>query len=109
MDRYGSRIDGLWIDENQIAGDQDSLVDYKRLLKTIRQRNPDIVTMQNGGQIYTTDMGGPECVGNWNFGWSECMYNLLNPGGGPDAGGHGAHDGAGSGGEFRGRRSALEH
>ena len=32
IDRYGSRIDGLWIDENQINGDQDSLVDYTRLI-----------------------------------------------------------------------------
>ena len=83
VDRYGSRIDGLWIDENQINGDQDSLVDYKRLLKTIRQRHRDLVTMHNGGQIYTTDMGGPEVVNSWNFGWSESMYNLLNPGYGP--------------------------
>ncbi len=81
--RYGSRIDGLWIDENQINGDQDSLVDYKRLMTTIKEGNPELVTMQNGGQMYTVDMGGPEIVGNWNFGWSESMYNLVNPGSGP--------------------------
>ena len=85
VDRYGPRIDGLWIDENQINGDQDSLVDYTRLMTTIKSRNPDLVTMQNGGQMYTTDMGGPEVVGNWNYGWSECMYNLANPGNGPGA------------------------
>ncbi len=85
IDRYGPRIDGLWIDENQINGDQDSLVDYKRLMNTIKSRNPDIVTMHNGGQMYTADMGGPEVVGNWNYGWSECMYNYVNPGNGPGA------------------------
>jgi autotransporter-associated beta strand protein len=80
IDRYGDRIDGLWIDENQIQANQDSLVDYKRLLRTIRERAPHLVTMQNGGQMYTVDMGGPEVVGSWNFGWSECMYNLVTGG-----------------------------
>jgi autotransporter-associated beta strand protein len=78
IERYGSRIDGLWIDENTLDGTQDSLVDYKRLITTIKQLNPDLVTMQNGGQTYTVDMGGPEVVGSWNFGWSECMYNLIH-------------------------------
>ena len=85
MDRYGPRIDGLWIDENQINGDQDSVVDYKRLMETIKSRNPDMITMNNGGQLYTTDMGGPEVVNSWNYGWSECMYNYVNPGNGPGA------------------------
>lgn len=77
MDRYGSRIDGLWIDENQINADQDSLVDYKRLMATIKERNPDMVTMQNGWQLYTVDTGGNETVGSWNFGQSQAMYNLV--------------------------------
>ena len=83
VDRYGSRIDGLWIDENQINNNQDSLVDYKRLMTTIKEHNPEMVTMQNGAQIYTVDMSGPEVVGTWNYGWSECMYNLATPGNGP--------------------------
>ena len=83
VDRYGPRIDGLWIDENQISSDQDSFVDYTRLITSIKSRNPDLVTMQNGGQLYTADMGGPEVVGSWNYGWSECMYNLASPGTGP--------------------------
>jgi autotransporter-associated beta strand protein len=85
MDRYGPRIDGLWIDENQINGDQDSVVDYKRLMQTIKSRNPDIVTMQNGGQMYTVDLGGPETVNDWNFARWQCMYNFANPGNGPGA------------------------
>ena len=85
MDRYGSRIDGLWIDENQINGDQDSVVDYKRLMGTIKSRNPDMVTMQNGGQMYTVDLGGPETVNDWNFARWQCMYNFANPGYGPGA------------------------
>ena len=85
MDRYGPRIDGLWIDENQINGDQDSVVDYKRLMETIKSRNPDIVTMQNGGQMYTVDLGGPETVNDWNFARWQCMYNYANPGNGPGA------------------------
>ena len=81
--RYGSRIDGLWIDENQIYADQDSLVDYKRLMATIKEGNPDLVTMQNGGQLYTVDTGGNETVGSWNFGQSQPTYNYVNPGNGP--------------------------
>jgi len=81
--RYGSRIDGLWIDENQIYADQDSLVDYKRLMATIKEGNPDLVTMQNGGQLYTVDTGGNETVGSWNFGQSQPTYNFVNPGNGP--------------------------
>jgi autotransporter-associated beta strand protein len=85
LDRYGSRLDGLWIDENQIDSSQDSVVDYKRLITTIKERNPDLVTMQNGGQNYTVDMGAPETINNWNFGFSEPIYNLANPGYGPGA------------------------
>ena len=77
VERYGSRIDGLWIDENTHDGSQDSLVDYKRLITTIKRRNPDLVTMQNGAQLYTVDTGGPEIIGTWNFGWSESLYSLL--------------------------------
>jgi autotransporter-associated beta strand protein len=85
LDRHGSKLDGLWIDENQIYSDQDSLVDYKRLITTIKERNPDLVTMQNGGQNYTVDMGAPETINNWNFGYSEPVYNFANPGYGPGA------------------------
>ena len=75
IDRYGSRIDGLWIDENQINSDQDSVVDYTRLMATIKSHNPDLVTMQNGWQLYTAETGGNETVGYWNFGQSQPMYN----------------------------------
>ena len=78
IDRYGSRIDGLWIDENQIQSNQDSLVDYKRLMATIKEHNPDLVTMQNGWQLYTVDTGGNETVGSWNFGQSQALYNLVS-------------------------------
>ncbi|MEI7903041.1 MAG: alpha-L-fucosidase, partial [bacterium] len=77
IDRYGSRIDGLWMDENQIQSNQDSLVDYTRLMATIKSRNPDLVTMQNGWQHYTVDTGGNETVGAWNFGQPQAMYNLV--------------------------------
>lgn len=78
VDRYGSRIDGLWIDENQVNSDQDSLVDYKRLMATIKEHNPDLVTMQNGWQLYTADTGGNESVGYWNFGQSQPLYCLVS-------------------------------
>ena len=78
VDRYGSRIDGLWIDENMIDSSQDSVVDYKRLMATIKEHNPDLVTMQNGWQLYTVDTGGNESVGSWNFGQSQPVYCLVS-------------------------------
>lgn len=78
VDRYGSRIDGLWIDENMIDSSQDSVVDYKRLMATIKEHNPDLVTMQNGWQLYTADTGGNESVGYWNFGQSQPLYCLVS-------------------------------
>ena len=78
VDRYGSRIDGLWMDENMIDSSQDSVVDYKRLMTTIKEHNPDLVTMQNGWQLYTADTGGNETVGYWNFGQSQPLYSLVS-------------------------------
>ena len=78
VDRYGSRIDGLWLDENMTDATQDRVVDYRRLMKTIHQRNPDLVTMQNNGavQIYTCDMGVPE---NWGGGgYSTPLFKGLD-------------------------------
>jgi autotransporter-associated beta strand protein len=61
VDRYGDRIDGLFVDENFWQGNQDEYVNYDRLSDTIRRRNPELVLMHNWGAwsscaIYTTDM-----------------------------------------------------
>jgi len=79
VDRYGPRIDGLWLDENMTDSTQDRAVDYNRLLETIKTRNPDLVLMQNGLQMYTIERAGPETVGDWNYARWECMYNLATP------------------------------
>jgi len=57
IDRYGDRIDGLFLDENFVGGNQDEYVDYPRLLDTIRRRNPELVLMHNWNEnIYVCDM-----------------------------------------------------
>ena len=62
-----------------INSSQDSVVDYKRLMTTIKEHNPDLVTMQNGWELYTADTGGNETVGYWNFGTSQPVYNYVGP------------------------------
>lgn len=61
MDRYGDQIDGFWLDENDPGGNQDGSVDYPRLERTVRRRNPDVVLIQNFyGNIYACDVGTSE-------------------------------------------------
>jgi len=62
VDRYGDRLDGLWIDENFQDCTQDKVVDYRRLMRTLKERNPDLVlTHNNGGyQSYGVDEGVQE-------------------------------------------------
>ena len=57
VERYGDRIDGLFLDENFVGGNQNEYVDYPRLLDTIRRRNPELVLMHNWNEnIYACDM-----------------------------------------------------
>ena len=57
VERYGDQIDGLFLDENFVGGNQDEYVDYPRLLDTIRRRNPELVLMHNWNEnIYICDM-----------------------------------------------------
>ncbi len=61
VERYGDRIDGLFLDENDPNGGQDSFVDYPRLRQTIKSRRPDLLMMQNYyGTIYSCDIGQAE-------------------------------------------------
>ena len=58
MDRYGEKLDGFYFDENDPGGNQQSMVDYPRLERTIRSRNPEAVMIQNFyGNIYACDSG----------------------------------------------------
>jgi autotransporter-associated beta strand protein len=80
VDRYGDRIDGLFLDENFGDGSQDDYVDYTRLLETIRVRNPELVLMQNWGSwesssIYTTDMMHREKVPELQYRWPDLANN----------------------------------
>lgn len=59
-DRYGDRIDGLYMDENDPDGRMG--LDFKRMGRAIRLRNPDLVLVQNNyGNLYANDLP----VGEW--------------------------------------------
>jgi autotransporter-associated beta strand protein len=65
IDRYGSRIDGLFIDEGSPYGDSWRVVDYPRLRQTIKSRQPDLLMMHNYyGTPYSCDIGATE-VSYW--------------------------------------------
>lgn len=59
-DRYGDRIDGMYMDENDPGGRMQ--LDFLRMGRAIRLRNPDLVLVQNNyGNLYANDMP----VGEW--------------------------------------------
>ncbi|MDP8998852.1 MAG: discoidin domain-containing protein [Myxococcota bacterium] len=56
--RYGSQIDGIYLDE---GGQNDTYVDYVRLRATVKGINPNLLMIQNYyGNIYTADEGDQE-------------------------------------------------
>jgi hypothetical protein len=57
VDRYGDRIDGLFLDENNPEGRMDpSRNRFQNLERIIKRRNPDLVTVENYfGNLYGTD------------------------------------------------------
>ena len=65
IDRYGSRMDGMFIDEGSPLGDSWRVVDYPRLRQTVKSRQPDLLMMQNYyGDNYSCDIGATE-VSYW--------------------------------------------
>jgi len=61
VDRYGRDIAGLYLDEGSGRGDSERVVDYPRLRRTIRERAPGLVMIQNFyGTLYTCDVGSKE-------------------------------------------------
>ena len=80
VDRYSSRLDGLWLDENFQDCSQDKVVDYRRLIKTIKERNPDLVlTHNNGGyQSYGADEGVQEVQWESHEGRMASQYQIFN-------------------------------
>lgn len=60
VNKYGADILGLYIDEAS-RGESDSVVDYVRLEKTIHQKYPHLLIIQNYyGNLYTFDIGDKE-------------------------------------------------
>lgn len=80
VDRYGDRLDGLWIDENFQDCTQDKVVDYRRLMRTIKERNPALVlTHNNGGyQSYGVDEGVQEVQWEYHEGRMASIYQIFN-------------------------------
>ncbi|MEI7957310.1 MAG: InlB B-repeat-containing protein, partial [Verrucomicrobiota bacterium] len=61
IDRYGGRIDGLYLDEGSSGANSYLRVDYPRLRQTIKSHNPDLIMIQNNyGNLYSCDIGDQE-------------------------------------------------
>jgi hypothetical protein len=61
IDRYGDRIDGLFLDDGNGLKNMDLANDYPRLRNTIKSRYPDLVMIQNFyGKLYESDFGAIE-------------------------------------------------
>lgn len=68
MQRYGARIDGLFMDEGSPQADSQNVVDYPRLRDTIKAVNRRAVLIQNNyGDLYGLDMGMKEYFGQQEF------------------------------------------
>ncbi|MEU0939675.1 alpha-L-fucosidase [Embleya sp. NPDC005971] len=72
MQRYGARIDGLYMDEGSPQGDSQTVIDYPRLRATIKAVNPRAVLIQNDyGNLYGLDKGMKEYFGQDEFAQSD--------------------------------------
>lgn len=80
VDRYGDRLHGLWIDENFQDCTQDKVVDYPRLLRTIKERNPDLILIHNNGgtQTYGVDEGVQEVQWEFHEGRAASVYQIFS-------------------------------
>ncbi|MDF3290183.1 alpha-L-fucosidase [Streptomyces silvisoli] len=68
MQRYGARIDGLYMDEGSPQGNSQTVIDYPRLRNTIKAVNPRAVLIQNNyGNLYGLDKGMKEYFGQAEF------------------------------------------
>jgi len=69
MQRYGEKINGLFLDEGSPRGDSRKVVDYPRLRRTIKTASPRAVLIQNNyGDLYGLDKGMKEYGGWAEFG-----------------------------------------
>ncbi len=65
VDRYGDDILGLYLDEGSGEADSYRVVDYPRLRKTITDKHPHVLMMQNDyGNLYSADLGNMEVFYN---------------------------------------------
>ncbi|MBL7969802.1 MAG: alpha-L-fucosidase [Prolixibacteraceae bacterium] len=72
VDKYGSRLDGLYMDEGDRKARMDKTVDFSRLRATIKSRNPNLILVQNyGWNAYCSDITSKEYAGNDEFSQSD--------------------------------------
>lgn len=72
MERYGNRIQGLFLDEGTPSAAMADYIDYPRLRKTIKSVNTNVIMMQNFyGTNYSCDIGMKE----YGPGWGEFKSN----------------------------------
>lgn len=65
IDKYGSKIDGLFMDEGLSSAQMDLADDFPRLRETIKSKNPNLILLQNFyGTNYSCDIGMKEYC-NW--------------------------------------------
>lgn len=75
LDRYGSRIDGIFFDEGDGGGGMGRATDFGRLQNIIKTRYPQLLTIQNFyGTTYAQDIGMQE----YGAGWCELQDPTLN-------------------------------
>ena len=60
VNRYGKDIQGVYLDEGSSAGDSHRVVDYPRLRKTIKGRQPHLLMMQNDYLHILNPPAGPQ-------------------------------------------------
>lgn len=82
--RYGSQIDGIYLDE---GGHNDTYLDMVRLRNTVKSINPDLLMIQNNyyGTLYTADEGDQEFYywGPFTAGSDGTLWTSYSRGCGP--------------------------
>ncbi len=57
VERYGNKIEGLFLDEASPNGDSYRVIDYPKLVKTIKKNHPHLILIQNNyGNNYGLDI-----------------------------------------------------
>ncbi|WP_175627536.1 alpha-L-fucosidase [Microbacterium sp. CSI-V] len=65
LERYGSEVSAIYLDEGSERGDSEWVVDYERLRALVSRKAPEVVVIQNYyGNLYSADVADHE-YGRW--------------------------------------------